>query len=210
MLPANRTLRFKFLSWEPLRPSDSVTAAELAETSCNSRATCATASFCSSHYLVTSYSSPFLAFFLSFFWRSCAAWRIVAPRPEIEPVPLAVESESEDISHSVAPNSLRPHGLWPTSLLCPWDSPGRDTGVGCHSLLQGIFLTRGSTQGHLHCRQSLYSLSPQGRSSFLFLLFPTLCARTSPYSGPHCRHHSGVTISHSLNKLSSHVACVKH
>ena len=33
----------------------------------------------------------------------------------------------------------RPQGLWPTRLLCPWDSPGKNTGVGCHFLLQGIF-----------------------------------------------------------------------
>ena len=33
---------------------------------------------------------------------------------------------------------LRPHGLQPTSLLCPWDFPGKDTGVGCHFLFQGI------------------------------------------------------------------------
>ena len=32
---------------------------------------------------------------------------------------------------------LRPEGLQPTRVLCPWDSPGRDTGVGCHALLQG-------------------------------------------------------------------------
>ena len=36
------------------------------------------------------------------------------------------------------------HGLQPTRLLCPWDSPGKNTGVGCHFLLQGIFLTQGS------------------------------------------------------------------
>ena len=39
---------------------------------------------------------------------------------------------------------LRPHGLQPTMLLCPWDFPGKNTGVGCHSLLQGIFPTQGS------------------------------------------------------------------
>ena len=39
--------------------------------------------------------------------------------------------------------TLRPQGLWPTRLLCPWDFPGKNTGVGCHSLLQGIFLTLG-------------------------------------------------------------------
>ena len=41
-------------------------------------------------------------------------------------------------------NSLQSHGLEPTSLLCPWDSPGKNTGMGCHALLQRIFLTQGS------------------------------------------------------------------
>ena len=41
-------------------------------------------------------------------------------------------------------DSLWPYGLQPTRLLCPWDSPGKNTGVGCHALLQGIFLTEGS------------------------------------------------------------------
>ena len=48
---------------------------------------------------------------------------------------------------SVMSNSLWSHGLSPTRLLCPWDSPGKNTGVGCHFLLQGIFLTEGSNQG---------------------------------------------------------------
>ena len=41
-------------------------------------------------------------------------------------------------------------------------SPGKDTGVGCHSLLQGIFLTLGSNPGLPHCRWLLYHLSHQG------------------------------------------------
>ena len=40
--------------------------------------------------------------------------------------------------------------LWPTRLLCPWDFPGKTTGVGCHFLLQGIFLTHGLNP-HLLC-----------------------------------------------------------
>ena len=36
-------------------------------------------------------------------------------------------------------SALRPHELKPTKLLCPWNSPGRNTGVGSHSLLQRIF-----------------------------------------------------------------------
>ena len=35
------------------------------------------------------------------------------------------------VSHSLVSDSLRPYGLWPTRLLCPWDSPGKKTGVGC-------------------------------------------------------------------------------
>ena len=41
------------------------------------------------------------------------------------------------------------------------DSPGKNNGVGCHALLQGIFLTQGSNPGLLHCRQMLYHLSHQ-------------------------------------------------
>ena len=50
----------------------------------------------------------------------------------------------------------------PTSLLCPWDSPGKNTRVGSHSLLQGIFLTQGLKPGLLHRRQICYCLSQQG------------------------------------------------
>ena len=44
------------------------------------------------------------------------------------------ESEKWKWSHSVVSNSLRPHGLQPTRLLCPWDFPGKNTGVGCHCI----------------------------------------------------------------------------
>ena len=39
-------------------------------------------------------------------------------------------------------SSFWSHGLEPTRLLCPWDSPGKNTGVGCHALFQGIFPTQ--------------------------------------------------------------------
>ena len=42
------------------------------------------------------------------------------------------ESEKWKWSRSVMSDSQRPHGLQPTRLLCPWDSPGRSSGVGCH------------------------------------------------------------------------------
>ena len=40
---------------------------------------------------------------------------------------------------SVVSDSVRPRGLQPTRLLCLWDSSGKNIGVGCHDLLQGIF-----------------------------------------------------------------------
>ena len=59
-------------------------------------------------------------------------------------------------------DSLRPHGLWPIRLFCPRDFPGKSAGVDCHFLLQGIFPTKGSNPGLLHCRPMLYCLSHQG------------------------------------------------
>ena len=50
--------------------------------------------------------------------------------------------------------TLRHHGL-PARLLCPQASPGKNTGVDCHSLLQGIFLTQVLNPGLLHCRRIL-------------------------------------------------------
>ena len=51
---------------------------------------------------------------------------------------------------SVMSNSLQPYGLQPSRLLCPWDFPGKNTGVRCHFFLQGIFRNQGSNQ-HLLC-----------------------------------------------------------
>ena len=57
------------------------------------------------------------------------------------------------------PDSLRCHGLQPTRLLCPWNFPGNNTGVGCHSILQGIFLTQGLNLRLLHWQADSVSLS---------------------------------------------------
>ena len=47
-------------------------------------------------------------------------------------------------------------------LLCPWDSPGKNTGVGCHDLLQGIFLPQKLNLSLLYYGEMLYHLSHQG------------------------------------------------
>ena len=69
-------------------------------------------------------------------------------------------------SHSVVCDSVRPYGLQLTRLFCPWDAPGKDTGVGCHFLLQGIFLTQGSNPGLLcllHWQVGSLPLAPPGK-----------------------------------------------
>ena len=68
---------------------------------------------------------------------------------------------------SVMSDSSRPHGLQPARLPGPWDSPGNNTGVGCHALLQGIFPTHGLNPGLPHCSQVLYHLSYLGNPSNL-------------------------------------------
>ena len=76
-------------------------------------------------------------------------------------------------NHSVVSDSLGPHGLWPARLLCPWTFPGKNPGVGCHFLLQGIFLTQGSNPCLLHpvhCQADALPLVPPGK-----LFFRTYC-----------------------------------
>ena len=71
-------------------------------------------------------------------------------------------SRKHGVSRSVMSDSLQPHGPQPTSLLCPWDSAGKNTGVNCHFLLQGIILTRGSNPhllSLLHCKVDSLPLS---------------------------------------------------
>ena len=61
-------------------------------------------------------------------------------------------------------------------LLCPWDSSGKNTRVGCHSLLQGIFQAQGSNPSLLHCGQILYHLSHQGSPQSVYAV---LCGAQS-------------------------------
>ena len=62
--------------------------------------------------------------------------------------------------------SVQPYGLQPARLLCPWDSPGKNSGVGCHALLQGIFLTQESNLRLLcllHWQEGSLPLAPPGK-----------------------------------------------
>ena len=78
----------------------------------------------------------------------------------LSPRPLG--SAMKSVNCSVISNFLQPCGLYFARLLCPWNSLGKNPGVGRHSLLQEIFLTQGSNPGLLHCRLILYCMSHQG------------------------------------------------
>ena len=69
---------------------------------------------------------------------------------------------------------LWPYGLQPTRLLCLWNFPGKNTGVGCHFLLQGIFPTKGSNPcllSLLHCRQIHYCWA-SGEAQIVLYVYP--------------------------------------
>ena len=79
---------------------------------------------------------------------------------------------------SVVSCSLPPFGLSPARLLCTWGFSGKNTGVGCHFLFQGIFLTQGWNQHLLHllrCRRILCLPSRWGRVGSDFVGFQTRC-----------------------------------
>ena len=63
-------------------------------------------------------------------------------------------------SASVVSSYLQSYELEPTRLLCPWDSPGKHTGVGHHALLQGIFPTQDPTRSPALQADSLVSEPP--------------------------------------------------
>ena len=62
------------------------------------------------------------------------------------------------LSSSVVSTVCNPMDYHPPGSSIHGDSPGKNTGVGCHALLQGIFPTQGSNPGLLHCRWILYHL----------------------------------------------------
>ena len=93
-------------------------------------------------------------------------------------------------SYSVLSSSLWHHGLYPARLLCPFDSPGKDTKVGCHFLLQGIFQTQGSNWyllGLLHWQANSFTTEP-----------PLLHSNYQPCKSVNWK----ITVQHEVCKLS--------
>ena len=83
------------------------------------------------------------------------------PNPGMEPGSPALQADS--LPTELPGKQLSP---WYTyikgNLVRKWDFPGKNTGVGCHFLLQEIFPTQGLNPSLTHCRQMLYHLSHQG------------------------------------------------
>ena len=85
------------------------------------------------------------------------------------------------LSCSVMSDSLWPHGQKPTRLLSPWNFPDKNTGAGCHFLLQGIFLTQGPNLRLLylpHWQADSLSLCHMGSCYFLDVIVITSFAAT--------------------------------
>ena len=85
----------------------------------------------------------------------------------------------EKVKVSVTPSCVtlcNPRDYSPLGLLWSWNSPGKNTGMSSHSLLQGISLTPESNLGLLPCRQFLYHLSHQGIKAYVnrkLLIYPS-------------------------------------
>ena len=74
---------------------------------------------------------------------------------------------------------LQCHRLQSSRLLCPWNFPGKNTGVGCYFLLQGIFLTQGLNLCLLHCRWILYCFT-KGKPLNICVSPPNSCLSPKP------------------------------
>ena len=92
------------------------------------------------------------------------------PFPHLKPSAIALGSGGMCVLVTQSCPTLATPWTMPTRLLCPWDSLGKNTGVGWHTLLQGIFLTQGTNMGIPHCRQILYHLSHQGNPNHKYIL----------------------------------------
>ena len=102
---------------------------------------------------------------------------------------------------SVVSGSVQPHRRQPTRLPCPWDSPGKNTGVGCHFLLQCMRVKSESEVAQSCLTQRPHGLQPTR------LLRPWDFPGKSTGVGCHCLlRSSGILLSHKKNKIMSFAA----
>ena len=100
-------------------------------------------------------------------------------------------------------DSLQPHGVEPARLLYPWILQARNTGMGSHSLLQGIFPTQGWKLRLLHCRQITHCLSHQ---EALKSHTPRFCLPSHPESLQLTLTHSRLRPRHRLPAVQASCA----
>ena len=98
------------------------------------------------------------------------------------------------VSRLVVSDSLPPRGLQLARLLCPWNSLGKNSGVGCHSVLQGPFPAQGSNPGLLHyrhkngqLRQIIHEVTCHVLFSFwdvlvIIISMEGICLQTCPFT----------------------------
>ena len=89
-----------------------------------------------------------------------------------------VRISSVQFSHSVVSDSVWPHRQQPTRLPCPWDSPGRNTGVGCHFLLQQIKTSPSILHNIWFFIQIILTSSHRNKYDFWNLLTLCICCQT--------------------------------
>ena len=101
---------------------------------------------------------------LSRVWLSLQHHGLYSPQPNLLPFSALTPRSTNCHGRLVAKLCPPLATLWTVAfgLLCPWGSPGKNTGVCCRFLLQGIFPTQGLNLGLLHCSWILHSLSHQG------------------------------------------------
>ena len=96
---------------------------------------------------------------------------LLSPALQVDSLPLSYQESFYSLKVKVAHVCSCPlthvRLFTTTGLYSPWNSPGQNTGVGSHSLLQGIFSTQGLNPGLLYCRQILYQLSHKGSPRIL-------------------------------------------
>ena len=88
---------------------------------------------------------------------------------------------------------LRRHGLKLARLLCPWDFPGKNTGMGCHSLLRGIFPTPGLKPCLPHWQEGSLPLSHQGSPSVSLISESSFISRFC-FAGAYFRFFSNLSL----------------
>ena len=140
---------------------------------------------------------PWLPWLLFIFTVACSPGSNLKHCTDLSPPQSSTESSSLNF----------PQTPWTVAcqVLCPWNSPGQNTGVGCHFLVQGIFPTQQSNPSLPHCRQILHCLSHQGNPNCLLTCAKTIFFNLQTVSGPKILAIGASQLINDLGKWSVHL-----